>query len=198
MIKNSLLIHSCCAPCLVGVYEYINENPNEFEINSIEDVDILWYNINIHPNKEYQKRKKTLKEYLKLIGKKGIFIDEYGKKEFLEVVKNLENYGYSIRCEYCYYKRLEKLFSYAKENNYDKVTTTLLISPYQKHDLIINICKKLEDKYKVKFIYKDFRPIFRLGQNRAIDLGLYRQKYCGCIFSKKEGGKTNEKKQAKK
>lgn len=198
MKQNRLLIHTCCAPCLVGIYENIQNNLNEFGLNSMEQVNILWYNINIHPKVEYLKRKSTLKQYLKTVKKKGIFIDEYGIGEFIKVAKNLQDYGYRIRCEYCYKKRLEALYTYAKENGYTQVTTTLLISPYQNHDLIVNICKELENKYNIKFIYKDFRTLFREGQKRAKELGLYRQKYCGCIFSKKEGAKANEKKRIKK
>lgn len=97
--------------------------------------------------------------------------------------------GYSSRCEYCYTVRLEKVFEYAKQNGYTMVTTTLLISPYQKHDKIIEVCEALSKKYDVKFLYKDYRPMFRAGQLRAKELGLYRQKFCGCIFSIDEGGK---------
>lgn len=71
------------------------------------------------------------------------------------------------------------------------VTTTLLISPYQKHDKIIEVCKKLEKEHGVKFVYKDYRPYFREGQTKARELGLYRQKFCGCIFSIDEGGKIS-------
>ena len=94
-----------------------------------------------------------------------------------------------MRCEYCYTVRLEKVFEYASKNGYTAVTTTLLISPYQKHEKIIEVCEKLSQKYGVKFLYKDYRPYFRHGQQIAKDMGLYRQKFCGCIFSIDEGGK---------
>jgi len=109
--------------------------------------------------------------------------------EFVKNSINFKELGYSMRCEYCYYSRLDKVFEYAKNNGYTMVTTTLLISPYQKHDKIIDVCKSLAEKYSVKFMYKDFRTLFRQGQNKARELGLYRQKFCGCIFSIDEGGK---------
>lgn len=191
-MNNKLLIHACCAPCLVGVYEYITLNLNEFEINSSENIDILWYNINIQPKSEYEKRKETLKEYLKTINKKTIIIDEYNLQEFCKVAVNTSEYGFIDRCEYCYKKRLEKLFLYASNNGYNSVTTTLLISPYQKHERIISICRELQNKYNIKFIYKDFREFYRKGQLRAKELGLYRQKYCGCVFSIDESNYLNK------
>lgn len=198
MKKNKMLIHACCGPCLVGVYEYIENNLSEFSLDNIGNVSVLWYNINIHPKSEYDLRKKTLKQYLKTVGKTPIVIDEYGRRDFEDVVKNIDKLEFSIRCEYCYRKRLEMLFKYASENGYNKVLTTLLISPYQKHDLIISIAKEFEKKYNVEFAYKDFRPLFYEGQRRAKEIGLYRQKYCGCIFSKKEGDEIRAKKQNKK
>lgn len=188
-MKNKLLVHTCCGPCLVGIYEDIQSNLQEYGLNSIEEIDVLWYNTNIHPKSEYDKRKETLNEYLNIVKKQGIFLDEYDLMDFSKTAVNYMENGYKIRCEFCYKTRLEKAFEYAKDNNYTHVTTTLLISPYQKHDLIIDICKELEKKYKVRFLYKDFRVLFRSGQNKARELGLYRQKYCGCIFSIDEGGK---------
>lgn len=191
MLNNNerLLVHACCAPCLVAVYEDIANNLDEFGISSKEDFDIIWYNTNIHPRIEYEKRRETLREYLQIVGKDGIFMDEYNMYEFVKNAVNFKELGFSVRCEYCYYSRLKKVFEYAKENGYTAVTTTLLISPYQKHDKIIEICKRLETETGIKFLYKDFRPLFRQGQNRAKELGLYRQKFCGCIFSIDEGGK---------
>ena len=84
---------------------------------------------------------------------------------------------------FCYYSRLERTVKYAKENGYDAFTTTLLVSPYQKHELIIKIANELAKEYGVEFIYIDFREGFRIGQQMARDAGIYMQKYCGCIYS---------------
>jgi len=87
------------------------------------------------------------------------------------------------RCNMCYALRIDKVAGYAKENGFDAFTTTLLVSPYQKHELIVELSKSIE------FFYKDFRPGFRQGQQEAKELGLYRQKYCGCIISYREAEK---------
>jgi len=183
-MKNKLLIHACCAPCLVAVYDDTLENLKEM---GFEDFDTIWYNTNIHPKVEYEKRKETYISYVKDMGKNPIVIDEYDMHKFIYDAVNLDKTQFKLRCEYCYVSRLEKVFEYAKNNGYTHVTTTLLISPYQKHDLIISVCNKLGEKYGVKFMYKDYRPMFRQGQNKARELGLYRQKYCGCIYSIDEG-----------
>lgn len=181
--KEKLLVHACCAPCLVAVFDDIVANLQEFGLQTVEDFDVLWYNTNIHPKVEYERRKNTLKEYLSMVGKEGIFLDEYNMYNFLKGAVNYSDLGFSIRCEYCYYVRLKKVFEYARDNGYTAVTTTLLISPYQKHDIISMVCKRLEKEYGVRFLYKDFRPYFRAGQAKARELGLYRQKFCGCVFS---------------
>ena len=108
--------------------------------------------------------------------------DYYGLREFcFNTMDKLDN-----RCGYCYLCRLEKTAKYAKENGFDAFTTTLLISPYQDHDMLVKTGEMLENKYGIKFLYRDFRPGFREGQNEARSLGLYMQKYCGCIFSEEE------------
>ena len=196
-MKNKLLVHACCAPCLVAVYEDIQNNLNEYKLESNEDFDVIWYNINIHPKEEYELRKKTLEEYLTLNNKEGIFLDEYDLFKWTKEAVNFKENGFLMRCEYCYISRLEKVFEYAKNNGYACVTTTLLISPYQKHDVICKVCDMLAKKYNVEFLYKDFRPMFWDGQHKAKDLGLYRQKYCGCIFSIDEGGKKKGGKEKK-
>lgn len=192
-MKDKLLIHACCAPCLVAVYEDVENNYSEYDLESINDMDVIWYNTNIHPKYEYEQRKETLKQFLNIKNKQGIFLGEYNLIDWAKQAVNYKENGYKLRCEYCYTSRLEKVFEYARDNGYTAVTTTLLISPYQKHDIICEVCYKLADKYGVKFIYKDFRPMFWDGQHRAKDLELYRQKYCGCIFSIDEGGKRSEK-----
>ena len=166
-----LLLHTCCAPCSVYCIEELKK----------ENIDItsFWYNPNIHPYKEYEARLETLKNYDEKIGIPLIIDDYYGLREFCKnVVDKLDN-----RCGYCYLCRLEKTAKYAKENGFDAFSTTLLISPYQDHELLKKTGDMLSKKYGIKFLYKDFRPGFRYGQNKARELGLYMQKYCGCVFS---------------
>lgn len=167
-----LLMHTCCAPCSVYCID-------ELRKNGIEPT-LYWYNPNIHPYTEYVKRKDCLKEYSKKINVKAIFEDEYGLDAFCKnVVENI-----NARCvNYCYPVRLRKTFEYAKANGYDTVTTTLLYSIYQKHDFIKKLMEDLSKEFEINFLYIDFRKGFWQGHQKAIEQGLYMQKYCGCIFS---------------
>ena len=167
-----LLMHTCCAPCSV----YCIDSLRKEEI----EPTVYWYNPNIHPYIEYKTRRDTLKEYAKSIDIEAVFHEEYGLDEFCKnVVCDLQN-----RCvNYCYRVRLEDTAKYAKENGYDTISTTLLVSPYQKHEFIHELGDKIAKEYGLKFLYRNFRVGFREGQAKARELGLYMQKYCGCIFS---------------
>ena len=167
-----LLMHTCCAPCSVYcIDELRNEN--------IEPT-VYWFNPNIHPYMEYKARRDCLKEYTKSIEINAIFEEDYGLDEFCKNVSNALN----TRCvNYCYPVRLRKTFEYAKQNGFDSVSTTLLYSIYQKHDFIKAYCEKLAKEYGIEFLYRDFRDGFWVGHDKARELGLYMQKYCGCIFS---------------
>ena len=169
-----LLLHICCAPCSAACIKVLRD----------ENIDVYgyWYNPNIHPFKEYEARLNALKEYSKMINLNVVYFDYYGLREFCENVSN----DISNRCEYCYYSRMENVAKYAKENGYDAFTTTLFISPYQKHDLLKSICEKLAKKYDIEFKYVDFRPYFYEGKKMFYETGLYMQKYCGCVFSEEE------------
>ena len=132
---------------------------------------------------EYKARRDCLKDYTQNIGVKAIFEEEYGLDNFCKnVISSLET-----RCtDYCYKVRLEQTAKYAKKNGYDTITTTLLVSPYQKHEELKAIGEKIAEKYGLTFLYRDFRVGFREGQAKARELGLYMQKYCGCIFSEED------------
>jgi predicted adenine nucleotide alpha hydrolase (AANH) superfamily ATPase len=170
-----LLLHTCCAPCSVYCIKSLRAE-------GIEPVS-YWFNPNIHPYTEYKARRDTLIEYSKMENFKLIINENYGLDEFCKnVIDDLEN-----RCQnYCYKVRLEETAKYAKENGYDAFSTTLLISPYQKHDTLKSLGEAISKKYNINFLYRDFRPGFREGQSEARELGLYMQKYCGCVFSEEE------------
>ena len=170
-----LLLHTCCAPCSVYCIKSLRKE-------NIEPT-VYWYNPNIHPYTEYKARRDTLKQYTRNIEVNAIFEEDYGLREFCKnVVNDLDN-----RCSnYCYRVRLEQTAKYAKENGYDTISTTLLISPYQNHNALKAIGEEMANKYGLTFLYRDFRPGFREGQNEAREQGLYIQKYCGCIFSEED------------
>lgn len=178
-----LLLHTCCAPCSVYCIDSLR---NE----GIEPVS-YWFNPNIHPYIEYKTRRDTLIEYSKMINLELIINENYGLREFCkEVIDDLDN-----RCsKHCYRVRIEQTAKYAKENGYDAFTTTLFISPYQNHEQLKKICEEMAEKYDIKFLYRDFRPGFREGQNKARELGLYMQKYCGCVFSEEMSKSAHQKK----
>lgn len=170
-----LLLHTCCAPCSVYCIDSLREE-------GIEPT-VYWFNPNIHPYMEYKARRDTLKEYTKNIEVKAIFEENYGLRDFCKnVVGDLNN-----RCKnYCYPVRLEQTAKYAKENGYTHISTTLLVSPYQNQEAIVEIGKQMAEKYGVEFLYRDFKVGFRQGQAKARELGLYMQKYCGCVFSEED------------
>ena len=144
---------------------------------------LFWYNPNIHPWMEYKSRKEALEEFAKFKNLDLIVEENYGLREFISGV--YPDFS-SERCKKCYRMRLEKTASYAAKHGFDAFSTTLLISPYQNHEYIFKLCHELQEKFGVKFLYKDFRPYFREGQKKAREYGLYMQKYCGCIFSEEE------------
>ena len=175
MNSQSLLLHTCCAPCSVYCIDSLRAE-------GIEPT-VFWFNPNIHPFIEYKTRRDCLKDYLKSINVKGIFKENYGLDEFCKnVVKDIPN-----RCvNYCYRARLSETVKFAKENGYEFFSTTLLVSPYQKHEELKAVCEELAELSGVKFLYRDFRVGFREGQKKARELGMYMQKYCGCIFSEED------------
>ncbi|MBD5149601.1 MAG: epoxyqueuosine reductase QueH [Oscillibacter sp.] len=169
-----LLLHTCCAPC--GVYCV-----DSLRAEGIEPVS-FWYNPNIHPYQEYKARRDTLIDYAASINLELIVHDDYGLRDFVRAVA--ADIGH--RCSHCYTCRLEETVRYAAENSFTHFSTTLLVSPYQDHDGICRAAEELSKQYGVEFLYRDFRPGFRQGQAKARELGLYMQKYCGCVFSEED------------
>ncbi len=169
-----LLMHTCCAPCSVMCIETLADE-------GIKPV-LYWYNPNIHLLKEFRLRKNTLTEYAASVGVKVLYEHEYGLKKFIEgVYPDFDN-----RCDFCYKERLFKTAEFAAQNGFDAFTSTLFISPYQNHELMKEIAVAAANEYGVEFLYRDFRPYFKEGQQKAREKGLYMQKYCGCIFSEED------------
>lgn len=168
------LLHTCCAPCSIYCVDSLRQE-------GIEPVS-YWFNPNIHPYTEYRSRKNTLEDYAKSIALPLIVDNTYGLRSFVKaVIDDLDH-----RCLYCYQVRLEQTARYAAEHQFDSFSTTLLVSPYQKHEALIVAGEAAAQKYGIPFLYRDFRVGFQDGQAKARELGLYMQKYCGCIFSEEE------------
>ena len=175
--EMKLLLHACCAPCSVQCIEALAEE----EIRP----DMYWYNPNIHPYTEYRSRRDSLTSFAEERKLPLVTEDEYGLRLFIAGL-NESAPGGNGRCAFCYRLRLEKTAQAAAEKGYDTFSTTLLISPYQDHGLIRKIGEELALLHGPRFLYRDFRPRFRLGQNEARAAGYYMQKYCGCIYSEEE------------
>jgi predicted adenine nucleotide alpha hydrolase (AANH) superfamily ATPase len=146
------------------------------------EVTSLWFNPNIHPYTEYRSRYESLVKLTELENIPLISIKDYDIVKFTRSVYGIED----KRCRYCYESRMEIVAKTAKENGFDAFCTTLLVSPYQKHELLKEVCEEMAKKYEIDFYYRDFREGFREGQAIARDIGLYMQKYCGCIYSEED------------
>lgn len=181
--KKRLLLHACCAPCSSYTLE---------RLSKYFDITIYYYNPNIHPKNEYMRRLNELKKFINEYPHDNLIelIEvNYDPNEYFDAVKGLEPLGeMSKRCYECYKLRMENSIKYAKDNNYDYFTTTLSISPYKKSDWINEIGLYLENKYNIKYLFSDLKK--KNGYKRSLELSkqynLYRQDYCGCIYSKKE------------
>ena len=170
----NVLLHICCAPC--AIYPVQELRSSGMQLTG------FFFNHNIHPFLEYRKRLETVRDYAAMVELEVIYRDEYRLEEFLEAVAGAPE----ERCRYCYASRLEAAAAEAACSGFDAFTSTLLYSRYQKHDLIIQLGKLFAEKYGVRFYYVDFRSGWQKGIDISKKLGLYRQQYCGCIYSEKE------------
>ena len=176
-MKNlRLLLHTCCAPCLVCSMPAIQKESF--------DASCFWYNPNIHPYGEYEARLCALSDYAQKNGIELIAIDYYGLDEFDKRAALAANP--KERCAECYDMRFKETARYARQNGFDAFSTTLLASPYQNREKIIETCERYAEESGVKFFCGDFRENFREGQKMARNMGIYMQKYCGCHFSEQE------------
>ena len=170
----NILLHACCGPCSCYPTEQLKQEGHSF--------DILFYNPNIHPYQEFKHRLSTLREFcekkqLKLIINKTYDLETCVRGMLEEP---------TVRCAYCYRMRLYNVAQFAKENGYDAFSTTLLVSPYQKHELIRQTAEEAAKLYDIPFYYEDFRVGYQRGVDISLEMGLYRQQYCGCVFSERD------------
>ena len=178
----TILLHSCCAPCSSHVITFLKD---------YFDITIIYYNPNIYPYEEYKKRKEEqirLLNEIKSKNKLNIIDCDYDNNIYEETIKGLEKEKEGgSRCYKCFWLRLDKTAQIAKENNYDYFSTTLTISPYKNSTVINEIGKELETIYNITWLYSDYKK--KDGYKKSIQLSkeynLYRQNYCGCIYSKR-------------
>lgn len=185
----SLLLHSCCAPCSSYVLEYLSRY---FQIT------VFYYNPNIYPPEEFFKRRTEQERFISLMPAENLisFIGaEYESESFYETVKGLEKIPEGgERCFACYRLRLERTAKLAAEKGFDYFTTTLSISPHKNAGKLNEIGGELAEKYGVSYLFSDFKK--KNGYKRSTELskiyGIYRQNYCGCVFSMRETEERNK------
>ena len=184
-----LLLHSCCAPCSSYTLEYLSR---------YFDITVYYFNPNISPKQEFDKRfeeQKRLISQMPFKNRVALVEGDYNYDDFLEIAKGLENVREGgERCFRCYKMRLESTARLAKEQGFDYFCTTLSISPLKNSQKINELGFEIEEKYGVKWLPSDFKK--REGYKRSIQLSkeysLYRQNFCGCVFSKNRQGGNNE------
>ena len=190
-----LLLHTCCAPCTIYPLEKALKD-------GYNDITLFYYNPNIQPEKEFNKRKDEVRKIVKLfmqdrsfaslrmtegdlsgqddIGIKTVY-EEYDPKEFFNNVSDYDQP--KKRCFECWSLRMKRTAEYAKEHNFDAFTSTLLVSPYQDNKVLKELGEQFSKEYGVKFYYKDFQEGFKQAHEKAHAEGIYCQNYCGCVFS---------------
>lgn len=172
--EQEIFLHICCGPCALGTLPLLRAEgyrPQGF-----------YYNPNIHPYQEYRRRRDALSLVSQFENLPVIYSPKYDMEEYLKrVAANPVD-----RCVTCYRLRLKEAAEEAKARGFGTFTTTLLASPWQKHDLVVEIGEQVARETGVSFLARDFRPYYPQGIQRAKILDVYRQPYCGCIYSEKE------------
>jgi len=169
-----LLMHICCGPC--ATY------PAKTLLEAGHRLHGFFYNPNVHPLAEHRLRLESAEKMLRHMEITATAPDEYDIEEYFRRVAFRE----ADRCAACYHLRLDRAARVAAEQGFDAFTTSLLVSPYQKHELIRDIGRSVGSRHAIEFYYEDFRPGWPQTREMSREMELYRQKYCGCIYSEKE------------
>ncbi|MDD3852817.1 MAG: epoxyqueuosine reductase QueH [Syntrophomonadaceae bacterium] len=172
--QPKVLLHVCCGPC--ATYPLPSLRNEGFEVMG------YYYNPNIHPYTEYLKRRESLEKFAEAAQLKLILDPDYDAVKYFQQI----SYRETQRCRVCYQMRLEKAAHIAARGKFDYFTSTLLVSTYQNHNLIKETGQAMGEKYGVPFLYRDFREGFKQTIQLSRDMGLYRQQYCGCLYSELE------------
>lgn len=186
--KKTLLLHSCCGPCSTAVIT---------KLKDFFDITVFYYNPSLYPETEYEKRRDEQIKFLNALNKQEkrnikIIVPTFNPNTFYDAIKKVENFEKlkegGMRCYACYKERLEATAKFAKQNNFDFFGTTLSVSPYKHSDWLNEIGINLQKELGIKFLVSDFKKKdgYKLSQDLSKKFNLYRQNYCGCVFSLKE------------
>ena len=173
-MKSNLLVHVCCVHCAAYTMEHWTREGYE--------VSAFWYNPNIHPFSEHQSRLESMKAFAAKTGLSLLVADGYDMPEYFRRVAGRE----SERCRECFRLRLDRTARVALENGFDAFTTTLLISPHQPHEVLAEVGTRVAVERSIEFLYADLRKRYSDSRHITKPLDLYRQQYCGCIYSEWE------------
>jgi len=171
---NRLLMHICCAPCSGAILQRLSEEG--FQLHG------SWFNPNIHPIEEWKKRRGSVEDMSTAISLPMYWSDDFRQKFWQTELAAAD----TARCGTCYESRLEETAVLAAREGFTQFTTSLLISPWQRHEEIRAAGESAAARHGISFFYRDFRPFYREGQNLARAKGWYMQKYCGCVWSYEE------------
>jgi len=169
-----ILLHICCAPCTIYPLEALTLSGHR--------VRGFFFNPNIHPYQEFTRRAATLEDFATKAGLPVIWDRSYNLEEFFRHIVFRE----ADRCRFCYYQRLLATARVARGGKFDAFTSTLLYSKFQNHELIRTIAQQVVQEVGVPFYYEDFRKGWAEGANKTKKMGLYKQQYCGCVFSERD------------
>jgi len=183
---RQILVHICCGPCSIYPLKKIFSE-GSFKISG------FFYNPNIHPLQEFKKRLESVKTLARLMDVDVVCFEDYDPLPYFSVLAGTDKKSIprDERCESCYGLRLEKTAQFAYLRGYGGFSTSLLYSRYQNHEQIISLGLYMGEKYGVPFYHEDFRTGWKEGITASKEMGLYRQKYCGCVFSKYERADKN-------
>lgn len=194
MEENEILLHICCGPCSLYCIDHLREKYPGINIHG------LYANPNIHPYDEFIRRKESTEAACRYKNIDVSFLDDFDQESWENFCtsdgsEQIQGEPHPERCLMCYERRMELTARECSKRGMKYFTSTLFVSPYQNHEMLRNVCMEKAGKYNIEFIYEDFRVGFRKGQQEAREIGLYRQKYCGCIRSLRpgKGGKENGK-----
>ena len=177
---KKVLVHVCCAHCAAYTVEHWRQQDYQ--------VEGFWYNPNIHPYSEHQSRLESMQSLAQRIDLPLTIADGYDMAEYFRRVAGNE----SQRCQYCFDLRLSPTAEYARQHGFDAFTTTLLISPHQQHEILKEIGEKIAGDYGIEFLYADLRKRYSDSRHITKPLDLYRQQYCGCLYSELERYKNTQ------
>ncbi len=168
-----MLFHVCCGPCFVAVGEALRDEGH--------DVAALFYNPNVQPYKEFEARLEAFRRVCEAQGFEAIVDPTYDPERWLAGALEAED-----RCQFCYADRLSRTARQAREDGFEAFTSTLLASPYQEHELARRLGEEAAQAEGVAFLYRDLREHWKESRRRTFELGIHRQRYCGCIFSERD------------